>query len=61
MKNFVLNTPVYSSGMHKWASLRENLSSGFPTSQDSNRPTQLRRPASLEILDLASVGIIPSK
>ena len=28
-----------------WASTREDLSSGFPTMQDSNQPAQLQRVA----------------
>ena len=28
---------------HNWASSRQNLSSGFPTKQDSNRTAQLQR------------------
>ena len=40
-----------------WAMARENLSSGFPTKSDSNRPAQLHRLVkSFEILDLASTG-----
>ena len=40
------------------ASSRENLSSGFPTRLDSNRPALLQRPT--RISDLASLGIILS-
>ena len=43
----------------KWSSSWENLSSGFPTRLDSNQSTQLQRLAkSLEILAIASIGII---
>ena len=45
---------------HIWTMSRENLSSGFPTRVDSNRHVQLQRPASLNVLDLASIGIILS-
>ena len=44
-----------------WASSRENLSLGFATRWDSNRPARLQKIASLEFLDIASRGIILSK
>ena len=43
-----------------WATSRENLSSRFATSWDSNRPAQLQRLPSFEILAIANTGIILS-
>ena len=40
---------------------QENLSSWFETRVDSNWPAHLQILASLEIMDLASIGIILSK
>ena len=44
-----------------WASSRENLSLEFVTRVDSNRPSQLQRLASLNILDLANIDILPPR
>ena len=44
-----------------WVMLWENLSSGVSTRYDSNRPAQLQRLTRVEILAIASRGIILSR
>ena len=52
---------MIGKGFYIRALSRENLSSGFVTRVDSNWPAQLQRLARVEILDLASIGIILSR
>ena len=61
-----LNTILFGKRNHKYGKIfeppsQENLSSRIPTRVDSNQPAQLQRLASLDILDLASIGIILSR